>query len=133
MVESYVWEPASTRLVAREDGDFGGYSLYGDWLASGPDNVSILTYGRLSGSNGLGSWKAIVVHDCRRTGIRALWQSPKLAGLTAVARNQLITLRYAQPVEGAVSSARAWTYEVYAFEDEHRENPIVTLISRTTR
>jgi len=132
VVETYVWEPTGTRFIGREDQEFAGFSLEGNWLSSGPDPVALLAHGRLSGSNGLGGWKA-VVYVCQRTGVRAIWQSPTLAGLTAVARDELITLRYGHPCEGAASSACAWTYEVYAFEPWPFESPKVSLISRTTR
>jgi hypothetical protein len=132
VIDSYMWEPTGARLAGRQDTDFAGYSFEGDWLDTGPYQLSMLSFGNRSGSNGLGSWRAIV-YLCDRNGVRSIWRSPDLHGLTAVARNQLITLRHAQPCEGAASSACAWTYEVYSFENWPPEAVSVKLVSRTTR
>ena len=131
VLDSYVWEPEATRLAARQDADFSGYDVSLDWLASGPDHINLLAYGRTAGSNGLGNWKAIV-YSCGSKGIARLYKSPTLEGLTAVGRDELITLRHARPCEGAASSACAWTYEVYVLND-WTTSPGVTLISRETR
>jgi hypothetical protein len=132
VIDSYVWEPGRTRLAGRQGSDYSGYNLNVDWLFSGPDKVSFLAYGGMSGSNGLGNWKASV-YFCDKEGVHGIWQTSDLRGLTAVGRGQLITLRHARPCQGAASSACAWTYEVYAFEPGTSKPPTVTLVSRETR
>lgn len=132
VIDAYVWEPGGTRLAGRQDSDYSGYSLNLDWLFSGPDKVSLLAYGGMSGSSGLGNWKA-TVYSCDKEGVHRVWQISNLLGLTAVARSELITLRHARPCQGAASSACAWTYEVYAFEPGISKPPTVTLVSRETR
>ncbi|HEX7795212.1 MAG TPA: hypothetical protein VF456_12710 [Vicinamibacterales bacterium] len=132
VIDSYVWEPGGTRLAGRQDSDYSGYGLNVDWLFSGPDKVSLLAYGGMSGSNGLGNWKASV-YSCDKEGVHRVWQTSDLSGLTAVGRQQLITLRHARPCERAASSACAWTYEVYAFEPGTAKPATVTLVSRETR
>jgi hypothetical protein len=132
VIDSYVWEPGRTRLAGRQDSDYSGYSLNADWLFSGPDKVSLLAYGGMSGSNGLGNWKASV-YSCDKEGVHRVWQTSDLRGLTAVGRRELITLRHARPCQGAASSACAWTYEVYTFEPGTSKPPTVTLVSRETR
>ena len=132
VIDSYVWEPVRTRLAGRQDIDYAGYSLNVDWLYSGPDKVSLLAYGGMSGSNGLGNWKASV-YLCDKEGVRRVWQTSDLRGLTAVGSGQLITLRHARPCQGAASSACAWTYAVYAFDPGTSKPPAVTLVSRETR
>ena len=132
VIDSYVWESGRTRLAGRQDSDYSGHSLNVDWLSSGPDKVSLLAYGGMSGSNGLGNWKASV-YSCDREGVHRVWQLSDLHGLTAVGRAQLITLRHARPCEGAASSACGWTYEVYLFEPGTSTPATVTLVSRETR
>ena len=132
VIDSYVWERSRTRLAGRQESDYSGYSLNVDWLFSGPDKVSLLAFGGLSGSNGLGNWKASV-YSCDKEGVHRVWQMSELHGLTAVGRGQLVTLRHARPCQGAASSACAWTYEVYAFEPGTSNRPTVTLVSRETR
>jgi hypothetical protein len=132
VLDSYVWEPKGTRLVARQDRDLAGYSMEGNWLSTGPDQLAIMLHGRLSGSNGLGGWKA-VVYVCQRDGMRALWRSPLVLGLTAIASDKLIALRHAQPCPQAASSACAYTYEIYSFDNWPPDKLAVTLVSRTTR
>lgn len=132
VIDSYVWQPGRTRLAGRHDSDYSGYSLRVDWLLSGPDKISFLAHGRLSGSNGLGNWKASV-YACDKEGVHRVWQTSDLSGLTAAGRDQLITLRHARPCQGAASSACAWTYEVYALEPGTSKRPTVTLVSRETR
>jgi len=130
VVESYVWNDGRTRLAGRRDSDFSGYGLEVDWLVVGIPHIGLLAYGRLSGSNGLGTWRA-VVYSCSPQGVQAVWQSPLVPGLTAVARDHLIALRYAHPEEGRASTAAGWTYEVYAVgENWGAEPPAVTLVSR---
>lgn len=131
VVDCYVWEDGQTRFAERRDSDFSGYSLYVDWLAIGPPRIGLLAYGRMSGSNGLGAWKAFV-YFCDLQGVHAVWQTPVVSGLTAVARDDLIALKYAHPQKGAASSAAAWTYEVYAVRQLGVETPGVTLMSRRT-
>jgi hypothetical protein len=132
VIDSYVWESGRTRLAGRQDSDYSGYSLQLDWLVSGPDKVSFLAYGRMSGSNGLGNWKA-TVYSCDKEGVQRVWQISDVHGLTAVARSELITLRHARACQNAASSACAWTYEVYAFQPGTSKPPTVTLVSRETR
>jgi hypothetical protein len=132
VVDSYLWEPGHTRLAGRQDNDYSGYSLNVDWLSSGPDKISLLAYGGLSGSNGLGNWKASV-YSCDKDGVHRVWQMADLHGLTAVGRGQLITLRHARPCAEAASSACAWTYEVYRFEPETSLPATMRLVSRETR
>jgi hypothetical protein len=132
VIDSYVWEPVRARLAGRQDSDYSGYSLNLDWLFSGPDKVSLLAYGSMSGSNGLGNWKA-TVYSCDKQGVHRVWQTSDLHGLTAVARGQHITLRHAHPCQGAASSACGWTYEVYAFEPRTSQPAAVTFVSRETR
>jgi hypothetical protein len=132
VLDVYSWEPGRSRLAAREEGELSGYSLSADWLESGPHQLAVLVYGRLSGSNGLGSWKALV-YSCSASGIRAIWRSPMLHGLTAAGRGQLIALRHARPAEGAASTAAAWTYETYVLTDSTAGGPAVTLVSREVR
>jgi hypothetical protein len=130
VIDCYVWEPGQTRLAGRRDRDFSGYTLNADWLAS--SQVGLLAYGTMTGSNGLGAWKAIV-YFCDRQGVHAVWQTPVVSGMTAVARGDLIALKYAHPQEGAAGSAASWTYEVYVVRDSSSENPTVTLVSRETK
>jgi hypothetical protein len=106
VIDSYVWEPGGTRLAGRQDSDSTGYSLKVDWLFSGPDKVSLLAYGGMSGSNGLGNWKASV-YFCDKQGVHRVWQTSDLHGLTAVGRGQLITLWHARPCPEAASSRAA--------------------------
>ena len=130
VVESYVWNDGRTRLAGRRDSDLSGYGLTVDWLAADTPHIGLLAYGRLSGSNGLGTWKA-VVYSCDSQGVQAVWQTPLVPGLTAVARDDLIALKYAHPQEGRASTAAGWTYEVYAVgENWGAGNPAVTLVSR---
>src|SRR6185295_8407602 len=131
VLDSYVWEPQATRLAGRQDTDFSGYGLNVDWLASGPDHVNLLAYGRTAGSNGLGVWKAIV-YSCGPRGVASVWKSQALSGLTAVGRDELIVLRYAHPCEGAASTACSWTYEVHSLND-WITLPTVTTVMRETR
>jgi hypothetical protein len=73
------------------------------------------------------------VYFCNPQGVHAVWQLPVVSGLTAVARDDLIALKYAHPQEGAASSAAAWTYEVHAVRGNWGvETPAVTLVSRQT-
>lgn len=131
VIDSYIWESTRTRLAGRQDTDFSGYSLDVDWLASGPDHVNLLAYGRTAGSNGLGVWKAIV-YTCGAKGVVTVWQSLTVSGLTVVARGDLIALRHARPCEGAASSACAWTYEMYVLNN-WTTRPTVRLVSREIR
>jgi hypothetical protein len=132
VIECYFWEPGRARLAGRQDADFFEFDLHVDWLASGPLQVALLGNGRASTSNGLGAWKA-AVYVCDQAGVHTIWESPTLHGLTAVARDQLIALRHAQPMERGASSAASWTYEVYVFTPWPFERPTVTLVSRETR
>jgi hypothetical protein len=131
VIDSYVSESGRTRLAGRQDSDYSGYDLKVDWLFS-PGKISLLAYGGMAGSNGLGNWK-VSVYFCDNEGVHPVWQTSDLLGLTAVGRGQLITLRHARPCQGAAGSACAWTYEVYAFEPGTSAYPTVTLVSRETR
>jgi len=133
VIDSYAWESGRTRLAGRQDSDYSGYSLDVDWLLAGPDKISLLAYGGMSGSNGLGHWQASV-YSCDYEGVHRVWQTSDLHGLTAVGRGELITLRHARPCQNAASSACTWTYEVYTFEPGRASVPAtVTLVSRQTR
>src|SRR3954464_2153461 len=126
VIDSYVWDRGRTRLAGRQDSDYSRYGLNLDWLASVPDNISLLVHAGLQGSNGLGNWK-VTVYSCDKNGVHRTWQLSDLHGLTAVGRDELITLRHARPCEGAASTACAWIYEVYVFAPGISTPPTVTL------
>lgn len=131
VVECYEATDTGARLVARRDADFSGYGFREQWLvAPNMSSANLLVHASMSGSNGLGSWRA-GIYECSSKGLRLVWQSPSLIGLQVTARDSFVTLRYVEPEDyGPTSWVRAWTYELYELQGVDDEPLKMTLVTR---
>lgn len=131
VVDCYHAAKPGARLVGRRDADFSGYFFDGRLpLSTNINAAALLVYGRMTGSNGLGTWKA-GVYQCSTSGLRLAWQSPELIGLQVTAGTDFMTLRYVQVGDlGPASAVAAWTYELYEMGGAENGPLKVTRVTR---
>lgn len=93
VIDSYVTENGKTRLAGRGGGELSGHILTAEHVSSSPSSIKLLGHGRLTGSNGVGTWRA-AVYNVDRQGVHTLWQTMLLGGMEAHSDGNRIIVQY---------------------------------------